>query len=547
MKISDIKIGSRLALLAGFLLLSMLAVGVNDWSNLRNSNIRVNEAMERSLLLEQSVDAARKSQVDFKIQVQEWKDLLLRGNDPAAFEKYQNAFKTKGDETQADLNKLKTLLSKLGLDSNQTDVAKQSLQELNGKYLTALKSYDTANPESAHIVDALVKGMDRAPTKQIGDIVAYVLEQSEHMMAETSEQQTAAYHRASLLSLLGIILAFMLGSVMTYYFVGSITRPLAHAVHIARTVAAGDLTAKVEVVGKDETAELLTALEEMTRSLIKIVSQVRAGTETISTASSEIASGNLDLSSRTEQQAGSLEETAAAMEELSSTVKHNSDNTKEAQSMANNASDIAQKGGAVVGDVISTMSSINDSSKKIVDIIAVIDGIAFQTNILALNAAVEAARAGEQGRGFAVVASEVRNLAQRSASAAKEIKALINDSVEKVGTGTKLVDQAGETMQEVVASVKRLTTIISEIANANQEQSTGLNQINTAIIEMDGVTQQNSALVEQAAAAAASMQEQAASLENVVRQFHLGGVAERGGPAKASTQRIASPRLKLIA
>ncbi|MFZ6689777.1 methyl-accepting chemotaxis protein [Undibacterium sp. SXout11W] len=547
MKISDIKIGARLGLLAGFLLLSMLVVGANDWLNLRNSNIRVHEAMERSLLLEQSVDAARKSQVDFKIQVQEWKDLLLRGNDPAAFEKYQNAFKTKGEETQADLNKLKVLLGKLDLNTKQVDLIKQSLQELNGKYLTAMKSYDVANPESAHIVDVLVKGMDRAPTKQIGDIVAYVLEQSEHMMAETSEQQIAAYKNASLLSLLGMVLAFTLGIVITYYFVGSITRPLAHAVHIARTVAAGDLTAKVEVVGKDETAELLMALEEMTASLIKIVSEVRAGTETIATASSEIASGNLDLSSRTEQQAGSLEETAAAMEELSSTVKQNSDNTKEAQMMADNASDIAQKGGAVVGDVISTMGSINESSKKIVDIISVIDGIAFQTNILALNAAVEAARAGEQGRGFAVVASEVRNLAQRSASAAKEIKLLINDSVEKVGTGTKLVDQAGSTMQEVVASVKRLTTIITEIANANQEQSTGLNQINTAIIEMDNVTQQNSALVEQAAAAAASMQDQATSLEDVVRQFHIGGVAEQSGVVKSAVQRTVLPKLKLIA
>ena len=245
----------------------------------------------------------------------------------------------------------------------------------------------------------------------------------------------------------------------------------------------------------------------------------------ITTASTQIATGNLDLSSRTEQQAGSLEETASAMEELTSTVKHNSDNTKAAQIMANRASDVAQKGGAVVGEVISTMGSINESSKKIVDIIAVIDGIAFQTNILALNAAVEAARAGEQGRGFAVVASEVRNLAQRSASAAKEIKTLINDSVEKVGIGGKLVDQAGATMQEVVASVHRLTTVISEIANANQEQSSGLNQINTAIIDMDSVTQQNSALVEEAAAAAASMQNQAILLEQVVSQFKLRAIS----------------------
>ena len=545
MHISDIKIGTRLGLLAGFLLCSMLLVGGSDWVNLRASNIRVQDAMERSLLLEQSVDTARKAQVDFKIQVQEWKDLLLRGNDPTSFEKYQTAFKAKGDEIEVDLNKLGSLLDKLGLDKTQVDVAKQSMTELKGKYLDAIKSYDTANSDSAHIVDSLVKGMDRQPTKQIGDIVAYVLDQSVHMMTQTSEQQSAAYQRASILSLFGIVIAFLLGSVITYYFVVSITKPLAHAVQIARNVAAGDLTSTVAVTGKDETAALLHALNDMTKSLIKIVSEVRLGTETISTASSQIASGNLDLSSRTEQQAGSLEETAAAMEELTSTVKHNSDNTKEAQMMANNASDIAQRGGAVVGDVISTMGSINESSKKIVDIIAVIDGIAFQTNILALNAAVEAARAGEQGRGFAVVASEVRNLAQRSANAAKEIKMLINDSVEKVGTGTKLVDQAGLTMQEVVASVARLTTIISEIANANQEQSTGLNQINTAIIEMDGVTQQNSALVEEAAAAAASMQDQVVSLENVVRQFQISVSENRRVQPTISRGKV--PKLKLIA
>ncbi|MBC3862331.1 HAMP domain-containing protein [Undibacterium jejuense] len=525
MKITDIKIGTRLGLLAGFLLCSMLVVGGNDWLNLKASNTRVRDAMERSLMLEHSVDAARKAQVDFKIQVQEWKDLLLRGNDSVAFEKYLSAFKTKGEETQKDLNQLAGLLDKLGLDTKQVTTARQSMQELNGKYIDAIKSYDIANQDSAHIVDRLVKGMDRAPTKQIGDIVTYVLDQSERLMKETNESQLIAYQRASLFSLLGMLIAFCLGSVVTYYFVVSIIRPLARAVHIAKTVASGDLSNNVDIDGKDETADLLSALREMTESLTKIVNEVRNGTEMITTASTQIATGNLDLSSRTEQQAGSLEETASAMEELTSTVKHNSDNTKAAQIMANRASDVAQKGGAVVGEVISTMGSINESSKKIVDIIAVIDGIAFQTNILALNAAVEAARAGEQGRGFAVVASEVRNLAQRSASAAKEIKTLINDSVEKVGIGGKLVDQAGATMQEVVASVQRLTTVISEIANANQEQSSGLNQINTAIIDMDSVTQQNSALVEEAAAAAASMQNQAILLEQVVSQFKLRAIS----------------------
>ncbi|HZV65077.1 MAG TPA: methyl-accepting chemotaxis protein, partial [Telluria sp.] len=261
--------------------------------------------------------------------------------------------------------------------------------------------------------------------------------------------------------------------------------------------------------------------KEMRNSLVGIVGQVRIGTETIGTASREIAAGNIDLSSRTEMQASSLEKTASAMEELTSTVKQNADNAREANLLAATASDVARKGGDVVSQVVDTMGSINASANKIVDIIGVIDGIAFQTNILALNAAVEAARAGEQGRGFAVVASEVRNLAQRSAAAAKEIKTLIGDSVEKVERGSKLVGQAGVTMDEVVASVKRVTDIMGEIANASLEQSRGIEQVNMSIIEMDSMTQQNAALVEEAAAAAQSLQDQASELAHVVSIFKL--------------------------
>ena len=300
-----------------------------------------------------------------------------------------------------------------------------------------------------------------------------------------------------------------------------IVNALNEAVKIAQTVAAGDLTTRIEVTSKDETGQLLQALKDMSGSLVKIVGEVRSGTDTIATASGQIASGNLDLSSRTEQQASALEETASSMEELTGTVKQNADNARQANGLAVLASEVAVKGGAVVSQVVDTMSSINDSAKKIVDIIGVIDGIAFQTNILALNAAVEAARAGEQGRGFAVVASEVRSLAQRSAAAAKEIKTLIDDSVEKVGTGSKLVQQAGATMDEVVASVKRVTDIVGEISAASQEQSTGIEQVNQAITQMDDVTQQNAALVEEAAAASQSLQDQAAHLAQVVSVFKL--------------------------
>ena len=298
---------------------------------------------------------------------------------------------------------------------------------------------------------------------------------------------------------------------------------------IAGAIANGDLSIQIDTDSKDKDS-LLSEMKEMRNSLVSIVGQVRTGTETIGTASREIAAGNIDLSSRTEMQASALEKTASAMEELTSTVKQNADNAREANQLAATASDVARKGGAVVSQVVNTMSSIDASAKKIVDIIGVIDGIAFQTNILALNAAVEAARAGEQGRGFAVVASEVRNLAQRSAGAAKEIKLLIDDSVEKVGAGTKLVGQAGVTMDEVVASVRRVTDIMGEITAAGREQSSGIEQVNIAIAQMDTVTQQNASLVEEATAASQSMQDQAGALARLVSLFQLddGGRAGQG-------------------
>jgi methyl-accepting chemotaxis protein len=383
------------------------------------------------------------------------------------------------------------------------------------------------------------------------------------------DESQATYHSVRNSFVGGIMFGVLIVFVVGIWLVRSITRPLEEAVKIADGVAAGDLTQRIEAQSKDETGRLMQALRGMNESLVKIVGEVRLGTETIATASNEIASGNLDLSSRTEQQASSLEETASSMEELTSTVRQNADNARQANQLAVTASEVAVKGGTVVGQVVETMSSINESSKKIVDIISVIDGIAFQTNILALNAAVEAARAGEQGRGFAVVASEVRSLAQRSAAAAKEIKGLIDDSVGKVDAGSKLVGEAGSTMNELVDSVKRVTDIMAEIMAASQEQSSGIEQVNQAIAQMDQVTQQNASLVEEAAAAAESMQDQASKLSQVVGAFKLDGMqtavaagtqretrkprANTGGgrpakkPARNSGVAVAAPRPKLIA
>ena len=327
----------------------------------------------------------------------------------------------------------------------------------------------------------------------------------------------------------------------------SVVGPLQRAVEVARTVAAGDLTSHIEVKGTDEAAQMMAALKDMNASLLQVVSEVRAGSGEIATAAREIASGNLELSSRTEQQAGSLEETASSMEEMTSTVRQNAENAQQANVLAAGASDVARRGGAVVAQVVQTMGDIDTASRKIVEIIGVIDGIAFQTNILALNAAVEAARAGEQGRGFAVVASEVRSLAQRSASAAKEIKQLIDASVGKVSLGSQLVGQAGSTMAEVVASVQRVTDIMGEISSASREQEGGITQINHAVTEMDAVTQQNAALVEEAAGAAGSLQEQADRLQQMVAVFKVDG-AQAAAPAPARPVRhmaapAAAPRL----
>ena len=402
--------------------------------------------------------------------------------------------------------------------------------------LASIKEYEAAAMPAIAKASALwmandAEGATRVMIKEIRPVQKKwmdALEQLATLEDKLNEQMQSdarkAFDSARLFMIILGVLAVAMGVAAALVITRGLLKQLGgepdYTASIAGSIANGDLSIGIHTQPSD-TSSLLAEMKEMRNSLVGIVGQVRVGTETIGTASREIADGNIDLSSRTEMQASALEKTASAMEELTSTVKQNADNAREANKLAATASDVAIKGGSVVSQVVDTMSSINESAKKIVDIIGVIDGIAFQTNILALNAAVEAARAGEQGRGFAVVASEVRNLAQRSAGAAKEIKILIDDSAEKTERGTRLVGQAGVTMGEVVDSVRRVTDIMSEIASASQEQSAGIEQVNLSIIEMDGMTQQNAALVEQAAAAAQSLQDQAAELAHVVSIFKL--------------------------
>ena len=442
--------------------------------------------------------------------------LLLK--EPDAVAKEVETVKQSSAKSEAAFTKLDSLVSD------------PKGRELVDVILTARKAYNASRDEVMRL--ALAGAKDEAVVALIKDLrplqmryftsIEALIDFETQLMLTAADNAEESYKAARLmvfvLSGFGIFFASFVG----YWVTRSITVPLSQAVEVAETVAAGNLTSQFDTSSKDETGQLLRALRAMNDNLHNIVSEVRIGTDSIESNSAQIARGNLDLSNRTEEQASSLEQTATSMEQLTATVKQNADNARQANDYAVSACAVAVEGGSVVDEVVGTMAAINDSAKKIVDIISVIDGIAFQTNILALNAAVEAARAGEQGRGFAVVASEVRTLAQRSASAAKEIKSLINDSVEKVDFGSSLVEKAGHTMHEIVVSVKRVTDVVSEISSASHEQSSGIEKINVAISQMDETTQQNAALVEQAAAAAQSLQDQANKLSRIVSVFNIG-------------------------
>ena len=531
MKFSNLSVGLRLGLSFGALLfITALIAGTGMW---------------RIASLKNASDRVATQEIEQQTLVEDWaSDIRLNWVRTEAFLKaidrdYMDSLTT---DTQATATGMESKVQRI-----EALVQSDAGRNLLAAIATARKAYNDklaeirelhrgGEPNVPSMVDKDLRPLANKYLASLDDLRKTMASQ----LAESQRETSALAGASQLLLGVGTLLAVALGATLAWTVTRSIVRPVRAGRQAAERIAGGDLTQPIVHRNLDETGQLLQALGTMQSRLAAIVDNVRSNAEGVASASAQIASGNNDLSARTEQQASALEETAASMEELGSTVRQNADNARQANQLAMSASTVAAQGGEVVAEVVDTMKGINDSSRRIADIIGVIDGIAFQTNILALNAAVEAARAGEQGRGFAVVAGEVRSLAQRSAEAAKEIKGLIDTSVERVEQGTRLVDKAGATMTEVVSAIRRVTDIMGEISAASSEQSAGVAQVGEAVTQMDQVTQQNAALVEEMAAGAGSLKVQAGQLVDAVAVFKLTPVGHAPMPAPAMRPKVAA-------
>ena len=539
MSLNNMRLGRRLGL--GFGAVFLLLAGVVAASILQ-SRVLLRD-LNQTLAMERRATLADSWAVSTRLNVNRVMAIAKARNDPQV----EAHFSPLIAQTTQQINELQKSLEDM-VDSGDGKTLMERISKQRADYIAVRKSFfDTLkagdDPGAAAILSE----------KLIPAANAYMGSQEELVKLQhrlVDEFAVTADGDAKTFSslVLGLAAAAVaLGVLVAVSITRSITRPVREAVDVAGGIAHGDLTRRIEAHRRDELGDLLRTLDEMQQSLLNVVGQIRQSSDSIQSASREVAMGNQDLSARTEQAASNLEETASSMEELTSTVRQTADAARQANQLASSAAEVAQRGGSVVGQVVTTMDEINHSSQKISDIISVIDGIAFQTNILALNAAVEAARAGEQGRGFAVVAGEVRTLAQRSAQAAKEIKELINTSVEKVQSGSRLVQDAGTTMREIVESVQRVSDIIGEITAAAGEQSDGIAQVNTAVNQLDQMTQQNAALVEQSAAAAESLKDQAVRLSQAIAVFRTGGDAvSHAATPRSSAGGRAAPAAKPV-
>ena len=531
MKLSNLSVGLRLgASFGAILLITALIAATGMWriASLQGASERVaTQEIEQQTLVENWASDIRLNWVRT--------EAFLKAIDRDYMEKLTADTQATAKGIEGKVQRIEGLVQG---DKNRAQLATiaAASKAYNDKLAEIRELHRGGEPNVPTLVDKDLRPLADKYLQSLDDLRTAMAAQLADSQGDTSTLAKAS----QVLLGVGTLIAVALGALLAFTVTRSIVQPVQRGKQAAESIADGDLTHPIEASGNDETGQLLQALATMQSRLATIVGNVRHNAEGVATASVEIASGNNDLSARTEQQASALQQTAASMEELGSTVRQNADNARTANQLAMSASTVAQKGGDVVAEVVETMKGINDSSRKIADIISVIDGIAFQTNILALNAAVEAARAGEQGRGFAVVAGEVRSLAGRSAEAAKEIKGLIGTSVERVERGTALVDKAGATMSEVVASIRRVTEIMGEISAASSEQSQGVSQVGEAITQMDQATQQNAALVEQSAAAADSLKTQAGQLVDAVAVFRLSANATRHGDATPAPVRGSS-------
>jgi methyl-accepting chemotaxis protein len=528
MNLKNLKIGTRLVLAFGFLCVALVFMVGQGLVMLGRVNDGTDEIANKRLPPMQLASRMMSETNDIAIAL---RNMMLSDSADDRAKQLEEVLSSR-KELDAALAQMDGMLS-----NPKTRAVLAQEVDLNAKYtqgqqdlIRLIESGDDAGAR-AYLKDRL-----RPALSAYKAAIGQQIQLQAGLATDTAKEAQAMYSQTrTLMIVLGAVI-LAVACALAWRITVSITRPLRRALDVATAVAAGDLTTRVDVDSRCEVGQLLGALKRMNENLVATVGTVRGGTEAISHASDEVAAGNRDLSARTEEQASALEETASSMEELTSTVKQNADNARQANTLAATASSVAARGGEVIEQVVDTMAQIHTASGRIVDIIGVIDGIAFQTNILALNAAVEAARAGEQGRGFAVVAAEVRNLAQRSAAAAREIKSLIDDSSGKVEAGSNLVREAGSTMHEIVDSVRRVADILGDITSASQEQSAGIEQINQAITQMDDMTQQNAALVEEAAAASQAMRDQAARLLDAVAVFRL-----QGGMAAPARSTAAAP------
>ncbi|HEY5760768.1 MAG TPA: methyl-accepting chemotaxis protein [Steroidobacter sp.] len=534
MSMSNLSVKARLSMTLSFLALAMLCVGLLGLHGLKQADGRMGELYDnrfQSAKLVNKIAALRRDNIRAL-------DVALMNGDAQLLADYRNTH----ERNTKLIDELWAKYQALPTGEGEAELADDFHKK--GEDYRVVRDSVVAKLESGAIDEARALRVQkmRPAVVELLDAGDKLAELQDRFAEASSDANEVAYNRATMISWASMLISGAIAAVLGMMLIRSMMNSLNTAVGTAERIASGQLGNKIEITSKDEFARLLRAMQDMDGKLSDIVGSVRLGADSVGSAARQISSGNDDLSQRTQEQASALEETASSMEEMTATVKQNADNARQASQLATGARDQADRGGAVVGRAVGAMGEISASSKRIADIIDVIDEIAFQTNLLALNAAVEAARAGEQGRGFAVVASEVRNLAQRSATAAKEIKDLINDSVAKVQAGTELVDESGKSLHEIVASVKRVADIVAEISAASEEQASGIDQVNTAITQMDTTTQQNAALVEEAAAASKAMEQQAQVLVEKVSFFSSTGGHQAAAPVSFSSNVSSAPR-----